>query len=257
MDARTWRGGLVLAAGAQLVLMAGLGPPPASADGPNVLTTVSVVPTVARGMFHDVARQPYVRLPEFEGLSATLTDAGGAPVPGAALRVERKLASEEVFADVADGVTDEVGNVFVSDPLAGDAAYRVVFDGDATRLASTSTASRVRVERDLNGDLVVRGTRRHPRPVLRGDVNPGWGGREVRFERKACATSCAFRTVATTIAGPAGHWRFRAAFPRRGHLWTYRAVLDAEGNFTSSSSVHLRTFTPPHRPGVARLRGLR
>ncbi len=259
MRARRGAVGAVVAIGA---VLAGLGVPATSSaavEDPGVATSLSLRNVSPVGMFKDHVRTGYRRLTQKVTVFATLTEEDAqTPVAGAVLRLERRFADEATFTEVDAAVTSpEEGWASLDAWLKGPAQYRVVYDGDATHLPTSGGPVEVRLERDLNAHLVLRGTRQRPRPVLAGVVHPGWGGREVVLQRRRCDLPCAFRTIATTTAGRAGHWRFHAAIPRPGRIWNYRAAVVASDGFVESTSVRLRTLKPPDRPGIARLRGLR
>lgn len=221
-------------------------------------TSIEVSTSATRGMFHDGADQAYERLPDGVLLRGVLTEQDTeTPVPDAELILERRFAGETGFTEVDAGTSDEFGMVYLGRVLERTAYYRFVFAGDSTHTASVGSPVRVRVERDLNGRLVVRGTAQRPRPVLQGDVNPGWAGRRVLWQRKRCAEGCSFRTIGSLQAGDRGGWRFRATFPPVGAKWYFRAVVPRGGGFATGSSVRLLTRQPANGPGVTRLFGLR
>lgn len=174
-----------------------------------------------------------------------LTTAGGAPVANAPIELHRKLVGGQW--GVQEGETDAEGRYEFITPIVGNARYKVVYDGDAVYEPAESGLTRLKAMRDFNAELVEK-----PKvAVFKGNINPEWENKVVKWQRKTCKT-CAWRTVDQERSGDNGTWSFKGNYPPLNKKWFYRATLEGTDLFVESYSAMLITTTTPARQPAAR-----
>lgn len=176
-----------------------------------------------------------------------LTTAGGAPVAGATVQLQRKLVGGEW--ESMNRQTDAEGRYEFLTGIEGNARYQVAYAGDATYAPSQSGQVKVKAMRDFNAVLV----KKERYALFKGNINPGWGKKVVRWERKTCK-SCSWKKVDQQRSGDNGSWSFRGNYPPVNKKWTYRATIDGTDLFVRSYSARLITTTTPADRPVARTR---
>lgn len=171
------------------------------------------------------------------GYGGKLTS-GGEPVTGATVGLERKLAGQDEWKAIDDTTTDGEGIAVFTTDVAGNAKYRLVFDGDAEHAAATSPALKLKAMRDFN----ARTSKKHGRLHLLGDLNPGWGHHKVTLQKRTSKHG-KWHNVGHDRTNGKGHWNFRVGYPpRRGQDWYFRAKIKGGGGFISSTSAVLHTY---------------
>lgn len=173
---------------------------------------------------------------------------GEVRVPTGQARLERQLKGQTSWAVLE---TDPYGDTFYFSVRAvANATYRVVYSGGSYDHYDTSTgttttydfapssASRALwVSRDLGARAV------EPRPgahYLKGNVNPGWGNKVIRLERKKCK-GCAWTVYSKQRTTSTGGYRFAVGFPRSG-TWFYRTSVPATTTHLKSTSGVFRAY---------------
>ena len=197
-------------------------------------TQVSVNERPTRAVYHDEIGGD---APDVVRHRGGLSTAGGDPLPGATVTLERRLAGG-TWSALDDKTTDEQGRYAFYSYVAGNARYRVSFAGDPVNDPSTSGTVRLKAMRDFNAEVVEK--KQHA--VLKGNINPGWGNKVVRWQKRTCAT-CRWRTIDKARAGKHGAWRFTGGYPPLGERWYFRATLDGTDDFVRSWSSTLVTRT--------------
>lgn len=173
------------------------------------------------------------------GFAGVLTDVADQPVVGQELVLERRLTNQADFEPVGSGVTDSNGRVVLYVPAQGNAVYRFTYAGDGVTYDPAVSANKaLKVQRDFNARKVTN----KGNIFLRGNINPGWGGRNVTLQKKSCGT-CAWKNVGGAKSSATGAWSLRAAYPPLGKVWRFRARIPAEGLFVASTSAVLITKT--------------
>ncbi len=180
------------------------------------------------------------------GFAGRLLDAQGNPIPNETLALLRRLRGQRSWTRIAETKTGDAGSpqpgwaIFHTN-VVGNAGYRVVYAGDAHHAPSRSAPMMLRAMRDLNAQLVQHGKGTHKKAFLRGNVNPGWAGKQITWQRKKCRT-CHWRTIAHRQTSPKiARWRFRGAYPPLHHTWFFRAKVRRTDRFVASYSRILRT----------------
>lgn len=214
---------LVLVALTSSVLVAA---PAAAAE-----TQLTIEGAPKRGIYHDEVGP---RVDDKARHTGTLTTSDGEPVPGALVTLERRSKGQDAWTDVADDETNAEGVYRFVSPIVGNADYRVSYQEGAETVLSGEAA--LRAMRDFNAVLVEK--RRVA--VLKGNINPGWDGKVVRWQRKTCR-ACSWKTVDQARAGDNGAWRFAGGYPPKNQTWRYRAAIDGTTDFVKSYSAQLIT----------------
>lgn len=208
-------------------------------------TEITIEGKPKRGVFHDDIGPSST--PDVVRHRGRLTTAGGAPVAGALIQLHRRLVGGgwQTFAE--DAVTDEEGRYEFLSRIEGNARYRVTYAGDPTYAPSQSGEVKVKAMRDFNAQL----DKKKGYVLFKGDINPGWGNKLVRWERKTCK-SCSWQKVDQQRSGDNGSWSFRGKYPPVNKKWIYRAAIDGSDLFVKSYSARLITTTIPGRQPAAR-----
>lgn len=171
-------------------------------------------------------------------LTALLSDDLGAPLAGKPVALERRRLPSTEWRQIDTTTTNGDGVASFTTPVKGNARYRVTFAGEAPTYDSTvSNVTKLAAMRDFNARLV----KKDGKVFLKGNINPGWGGKKVAWQHKKCAR-CDWKTIATKRAGAKGAWMFRGAYPARiGPVWFFRARLAGTKAFIASVSAELQT----------------
>lgn len=208
-------------------------------------TQITIEGKPKRGVFHDDIGPSST--PDVVRHRGRLTDAGGDPVTGAAVQLRRQLEGGKWLTFAEEAVTDSTGRYEFFSYIEGNARYQARYVGDAIYAPSQSGEVKVKAMRDFNAVLVEK-----ERYVLfKGNINPGWDNKVVRWERKTCK-SCSWKKVDQQRTGDNGSWSFRGNYPPVNKKWTYRAAIDGSDLFVKSYSARLITTTVPGRQPAAR-----
>jgi hypothetical protein len=170
------------------------------------------------------------------------TTGAATPAANQVLHLERRWKGTDAFAEIAALATD-AGGVAVFDLTAGaNADYRLRFDGgaqsaDITLAASMSEQRTSKVMRDLGAKEPKDGTKRI---VFKGNVNPGYGHKVVKLQRRTCK-SCAWKAFDKEKTASNGSWSFVTPTPRNGS-WYYRTVAKGNTAFVKSKSPILEVW---------------
>lgn len=200
-------------------------------------TTLAIESQYANATYRDGAGPAGAR--DTVGYRGTLIDDADQPVVGQELVLERRFANEADFQVVDSGTTDGAGIVTLYVPARGNAVYRFTYAGDgATYDPAVSAGKVLKVQRDFNARKVTN----KGNIFLRGNINPGWGGRNLTLQKKSCR-KCAWKNVGGAKSSATGAWSLRAAYPPLGKVWRFRARIPAEGLFVASTSAVLITKT--------------
>jgi hypothetical protein len=160
-------------------------------------------------------------------ITARLTDADtGAPVPGATVRLERKVTGSTVYGVIATLVTDVDGEVRMVHKPQVNADYTARYDGDPEFAPSAAGPERADVAPRLTARLSRSAARTGSRVTLSGSLTPAHPGRAVRVERYY---SGAWRLVATATLSSSSTFSAVLRTPAPG--WhKYRVVRPADRN---------------------------
>ena len=195
-------------------------------------TRLTIEGTPKRGIYHDeVGPQTTADLVRHRG---RLTTTSGDPVPAAVVTLERKLDGQDDWVQLADDETNSNGAYPFFTDIAGNADYRVSYQEGAETVLSGEAP--LRAMRDFNAVLIEKDRV----AILKGNLNPGWDDKVVRWQKKACR-SCAWRTVDKQRTGDNGSWRFAGGYPPSGQTWRFRAAIDGTTEFVKSFSAQLIT----------------
>jgi hypothetical protein len=166
-------------------------------------------------------------------VSATL-QGGGAPQASVPVRLQMQASTGTTWSDVLTTSTDGSGRVAATARVPKSSLLRFVYDGDATRAASTSAAVRVKV--------AVRIAKATTAPRLATATLVSWTGDRVGGERLVLQrrdAGRAWRTVAAPRTDRAGRVVLRVR-PARGTAWRWLFP----GDSTHQRAVGAR-FTVP------------
>jgi hypothetical protein len=164
------------------------------------------------------------------------------PAAGQVLHLERRWNGTDAFAEIAALTTDASG-VAIFDLSAGaNATYRLRYDGAAlspevSLNPGMSSERASKVMRDLGAKEPKDGTNRI---VFKGNVNPGYGHKVVKLQRKTCK-SCAWKSFDKEKTASNGSWSFVTPTPRNGS-WYYRTVAKGSTKFVKSKSPILEVW---------------
>lgn len=221
---------------------------PASAAEGTVLT-INDRPDPA--IYHDEIGPPTADVVRHSG---KLTTVDGQPVAGAVVTLLRQLPGGEWQSIDEDATTNAKGRYVFRTFAAGNADYQARYDdGDALTVDPVSAVEPLEVMRDFNAALLER----RSVAILKGDINPGWNDKVVRWQHKKCKR-CQWRVIDKARSGARGGWRFEARYPPVGKSWFYRATIRGTGEFAESVSATLiTTTTPADRTAPARAVQLR
>lgn len=166
-----------------------------------------------------------------------LETAAGEPLVGETVTLTRTPANGKTAT--ASKETGAEGRYEFLTEAQGNARYRVSYDGDEiTYNDSESAVDQVNVMRDFNARVV----KKERKAVLKGNINPGWNNKIVRWQHKRCER-CKWQVIARRKTGDKGAWRFDAAYPPSvGKEWFYRATIPGDDSFIRSFSAELKTF---------------
>ena len=220
---------LVLPLLVALTASVGLVPPAAAATA----TQLSIEGAPRLGIFHDETGPETADVVRHRG---RLTTTGDEPVDGATVTLERQLRGSAEWVEVDQDTTNAEGAYRFFTHIVGNARYRVSYDGDTVHDASTSGEAPLKAMRDFNAVLEEK----ERSAVLKGNINPGWDDKVVRWQKKTCK-SCPWRTVDQKRSGENGSWSFRGDYPPAGKKWFYRAAIDGTTEFVKSVSAMLIT----------------
>lgn len=165
-------------------------------------------------------------------------------IPGATVALARQWAGSDAWEDLGTAVTDDTtGTYTFTETAKANATYKVTYagetraDGTDNFIFSGSEMTRaVSVMRDLNAQELEKGNRLY----FKGNVDPGWGGKVIKLQRKTCK-SCAWKAYDKQLTGSTGSWKFRVGAPRTGS-WYFRAKVAGTTDFITSYSAVLRTY---------------
>lgn len=225
----------VLAGAAAAALLAGIAGAAAAFPSSAVAgdtTTISIKEAPKRAIFHDDIGPDVGDVVQHAG---KLTGSDGAPIAGATVTLQRQPAGEAEWAAIAEDTTNDNGRYVLRTDVVGNALYKVVYD-DELGAAIESGEVKLEAMRDFNAVLVEK----KRTAVLKGNINPGWGGKAVHWERKKCK-SCSWHVVERAKAGDHGAWRFSGSYPPIGDTWYYRATIRGTTDFVDSVSAMLIT----------------
>ena len=195
-------------------------------------TQLTIEGTPKRGIYHDeIGPQTTADLVRHRG---TLTTTSGDPVPAAEVTLHRKLAGEVEWVELADDTTNSNGQYTFFTDIAGTARYKVTYQEGADTVESGEAP--LKAMRDFNAVLVEK----ERVAILKGNVNPGWDNKVVRWEKKGCK-SCAWKVVGKKRTGDNGSWRFAGGYPPSGQRWRFRATIEGTSEFVRSFSAQLIT----------------
>ena len=214
-----------------IVLVASLGPVAPAAAATATQLTIEGAPKL--GIFRDEMGPDTADVVRHRG---NLTTTDGEPVGGATVTLERRLAGSDEWVALDDDTTSAEGAYRFFTGIAGNARDRVLYAGDEVFEASASGEAPLKAMRDFNAVLEEK----RKSAILRGNINPGWDGKVVRWQKKTCKT-CRWRTVDQERSGENGSWSFRGAYPPAGKKWFYRASIDGTQEFVKSVSAMLIT----------------
>ncbi len=206
--------------------------------------TISEKPKV--GVFYDEVGPKST--PDVVRHQGFLTTAGGAPIANAPVVLERELAGGGM--GYLEETTNAKGKYTFFSAIHGNATYRAIYTGDATYDPATSGPVKIKAMRDFNAGLV----KKKGYVLFKGNINPEWNNKVVRWERKTCK-SCKWQVVDQEKSGDTGAWSFRGNYPPLHKKWFYRASLDGTKEFVKSYSARLITTTKPARQPAARMVG--
>lgn len=222
-------------------------------------TSIAIEHKMKKGIFYDEVGPDMSEdgARDVAGYAGRLTDAGtGEPLNGMTLVLERKLFDEDSWTAVGEGVTQTVemrdqmvdGVATVFTPVVATAKYRFTYAGDVTYAPSESATKALKAMRDFNAVVFEK----KGQPYLKGNINPGWGGKKVSFQKKKGSK---WVTIKTQKATKSGGFKFRGSYPPRlGMTWKFRArIPKSKGYVESVSFYYLETFLEPGRQ-VARTR---
>lgn len=228
--------------------------PASSASAEPVDTAITINLNRDLGVYFDGVG-PSIAADTFAVGGRATETAGGTPLEGQTVTLFRKRPSDADFVPFATTETNADGRYRFDLRVGSTASYGARLDGDGVtyNVSYSPTAKRIDAMRDFNaGKRKVNG-----KLYFRGDINPGWGGRKVVLQKKACG-SCTWRTVTSKNAGARGGWSFRVGYPAKvGKVWSYQAVIAPEGNFVKSYSAVLttrRVYARGATAGVASVR---
>jgi hypothetical protein len=204
---------------------------PSAAVAGDTGPSLTIKETPKRAIYHDDIGPDVGDVVRHTG---RLTGSDGAPVSGATVTLQRRLAGEAEWSTIADDTTDDDGRYTIRTDVAGNASYKVVHDDEVSPVESGEVT--LEAMRDFNAVLVEK----KRTAVLKGNINPGWDGKVVRWERKTCK-SCSWHVVDRAEAGDNGAWRFAGKYPPIGDTWYYRATLHGTEDFVDSVSAMLIT----------------
>lgn len=196
-------------------------------------TQLSIEGAPRLGIFHDEIGPKTADVVRHRG---QLTTTGDEPVDGATVMLERQLRGSGEWVEVEEDTTNAEGTYRFFTHIVGNARYRVSYAGDAVYDPSTSAEAPLGAMRDFNAVLEEK----ERSAVLKGNINPGWDGKVVRWQKRTC-TSCPWRTVDRERSGENGSWSFRGDYPPAGKKWFYRAAIDGTTDFVKSVSAMLIT----------------
>lgn len=219
-----------LAAAIALSCSAGGGGAAVAAGGTPAQLSIRQSPD--RGIYHDEIGPRAADVVEHTG---RLTTTDGSPVADATVTLERRLSGETGWTALEDDTTDAQGRYTFRSDIAGNASYHVVSGQDGLE-PSASGEVLLEAMRDFNAVLVEK----DHRAVLKGNLNPGWDRKIVRWQKKRCK-GCSWRTVDKARSGDHGSWRFSGQYPRLGDTWYYRARIKGTDDFVASVSAMLIT----------------
>lgn len=156
--------------------------------------------------------------------------------------LERKQAGEDAFVSVGDAVTEADGTVTFTTPATKNAQYLLSYAGGEhssgiTLAAADSTVRGVKVYRNLH----ERTYKKSGKVYFAGNVDPGWGGKTIHLEKKACA-SCSWKAYAQKQTTASGGWTFLTPAPKSGK-WRWRTWVAATTDYQKTTSAVLVTYT--------------
>ncbi len=156
------------------------------------------------------------------------------------LQLQRQLKGQTVWRTLA---TDDYASSFTfSTKALANATYRVVYSGGTWTdwsttpetvydFAPAARSKAVGVARNLNAKPVRARTGRW---FIQGNVNPGWGRKYVKLERRTCK-SCAWKFYSRKLTTSTGAYRLPVSMPSGSRVWNYRVSLPA-------TTTHLRSL---------------
>jgi hypothetical protein len=170
---------------------------------------------------------------------------GGGWVDGAPVTLFRQWKGAETWTEIGSTATSTVDGEFVFNQVAEkNATYKVTYAGqtiadgpDNYIVAGSESQRSVYVARDLQATDVQKGNRLY----LKGNVNPGWGGKVIKMQRKTCK-SCPWKVYDKQRTGDNGSWKFRVGAPRNG-FWYFRAQVAGTSDYLKSRSGVFRTYS--------------
>ena len=236
-----------------LAVAAGLAVAPASSAqaDPTEPTTLTIAINRDFGVFYDTIGP---NIPDDRVIVSGKLTSNGVALGDQTVTLYRRMKTGSEFKVVTSKKTLSDGTYSFNQPVVGSALYGVAYDGDGvTYVGSESSVKQLPAMRDFNA------TKRKTNGKLyfQGNINPGWGNRTINLVRKKCGT-CSWATVGTKQTGSGGGWVFRVYYPAKvGPVWTYQAVIKAEGNFERSYSATLTTRRVYARGGAGTVAVLR
>ena len=236
-----------------LAVAAGLAVAPATSAqaDPTEPTTLTLSMNRDFGVFYDTIGP---NIPEDRVVLTGQLTSNEVALADQTVTLYRRMATGTEYKPVTSKQTLADGSYSFNQPVVGSAEYGVAYAGDGvTYVESESPLEQLPAMRDFNAtQRKVKG-----KLFFRGDITPGWGNRRIDIVRKKCNT-CRWSTFATRTTGPGGGWSVRVYYPAKvGPVWTYQAVVRAEGNFVRSYSATLSTRRVYARGGAGTVATLR
>lgn len=236
-----------------LAVAAGLAVVPATSAQAEPTESTSIEITINRqfGVFYDTIGP---NIPDDRVIISGALASGEVFLPDQTVTLYRQMRTGSQFKAITSKKTASDGTFSFNQPVVGTAAYGVAYGGDGvTYMPSESNIKTLPAMRDFNA--IKR--KANGKLYFQGNINPGWGNRTINLVRKKCGT-CSWATVGTKQTGSGGGWAFRVYYPAKvGPVWTYQAVIKAEGNFVRSYSATLSTRRVYARGGAGTVAILR
>jgi hypothetical protein len=154
------------------------------------------------------------------------------------VKIYRKIAGASRYKLL--GQRADEGDFSLTSPSRGKATYLVKYTGgtyESYTFAPSSFDRVVKGSRNPRG----KGDKRSGRLYYQGNVDPGWGGKGVVIQKKACK-SCSWKGFKTVRTNRKGGYSARIYAPNSGN-WYWRAKVKAsKPTFVTGYGNVVRTF---------------